>query len=56
MTTNRLREEAGQGNQEVRPWKMKVTREGVGNVVGGSGNVVKTWDVSMDALVYAKEP
>lgn len=56
MTTNRLWKEVGKGNQEVRPWHMEVTREGVGNVIGRAGNIVEAWDVSVDALVYAKEP
>ena len=40
----------------MSPGHIKFAREGIGNVVGGSRNVVEAWDVAVETLMNAKKP
>ena len=35
---------------------MKIAGEGIGDMVGRARDVVKAWDVAVDALMDTKEP
>ena len=55
MTSSLMREISRKEVDDVSPGHIKLAREGIGNVVGRSRNVVETWDTAVETLMDAKK-
>jgi len=51
-----LRKIGGEGRDEIRPLKVKITGKCISDVVGNSGDVVKSGDILVETLMHTKQP